>query len=130
MRRRVLVFGTFDGCDLGHQLFLSAARKKGSELIAVVARDTHGETLKQKKPRYNEQDRLTRVKEDLNVSDATFSDEELGTYEVVTRIHPHVIVLGFDQIALEQDLRRWMQKTSTQIDIVVLSHFEEHASNV
>ena len=46
LRKRVLVFGTFDLLHQGHRYFLTQARRFGDTLIAVVARDEFVEERK------------------------------------------------------------------------------------
>ena len=125
MKCHVLIFGTFDGFDKGHQLMVSEAAKKGSELIVAVARDEHVRILKQKVPRYGELQRLNRVLQDPHVFNAVLSDKELGTYQILEKIRPDLIVLGFDQDALKADLIRWMKERETPIPIETLDYFPE-----
>lgn len=122
MKRRVLIFGTFDGFHDGHEFVIKESKKKGSELVVAVARDDHVRLLKQKEPQHSEHDRLMRVSLDLNVSRALFSDEKPGTYNILDEIQPDVIVLGFDQTALREDLKRWMRKHNRIIPIETLNY--------
>src|SRR3989339_246657 len=104
MTRRVLIFGTFDGFDAGHQFVIAEAAKKGSDLVVAVARDTHVQTLKKKNPKNTQEVRAKRVSEDPHVSQVVLSDETLGTYQILDEINPDVIALGFDQDALKTDI--------------------------
>lgn len=125
MKCHVLIFGTFDGFDKGHQLMVSEAAKKGSELIVAIARDEHVRTLKKKEPRYHEQQRLNRVMQDTHVFNAALCDEELGTYHILAKIRPDLIILGFDQNELKADLMQWMDKHNVHIPIETLDYFPE-----
>lgn len=123
MSMRVLIFGTFDGFHAGHQFVVEEAAKKGSELVAAVARDAHVRALKNKEPRNDEQARLAHVRENPLVSQAILSDKELGSYHILDEIRPDVIALGFDQLALREDLERWMREHDREIHIEILDHF-------
>lgn len=125
MTRRVLIFGTFDGYDAGHQFVVSEASKKGTELVVAVARDMHVQQLKQKNPQWNEVDRMNRVKQDPLVTKVVLSDQELGSYQILDEQKPDVIVLGFDQNALKSDLVRWMQEQNRKIPIETLEYLPE-----
>lgn len=125
MTRRALVFGTFDGFDAGHQFFIAEAAKKGTELIAAVARDEHVRTLKKKEPLNSESIRLERVSEDTHVSQAVLSDEQLGSYHILNKVRPDVIILGFDQDALKSDITRWLQDNHQTIPIETLTYLPE-----
>lgn len=126
MSKRVLVFGTFDGFDEGHRLFIKNAFTHGSELVVAVSRDNHVKLLKKKIPIFNETERCQRVLEDPHVSSVVLSDEILGSYEILDFVHPDVIILGFDQEALEKDIIRWMDKNARNIDIKKLDYYNEH----
>jgi len=109
-KKRVMVFGVFDGLHEGHRRFLAMARECGDELIAVVARDDMVWTLKQKTPVQNESQRLQALAAMNEVSHAELGDSEIGTYDVVKEHQPDVICLGYDQDALAKDLTRAMQQ--------------------
>jgi cytidyltransferase-like protein len=125
MTRRVLIFGTFDGYDAGHQFVVSEASKKGTELIVAVARDAHVQHLKQKDPKWNEIERMNRVKQDPLVTSVVLSDQNLGSYQILDEQKPDVIVLGFDQSALKSDLVRWMHEQNRNIPIEILEYLPE-----
>lgn len=125
MTRRVLIFGTFDGFHAGHQFVIEEASRKGTELIAAVARDAHVRALKNKEPRNNEQARLARVLESTLVSRAVLSDEQLGSYHILNDVQPDLIALGHDQLALQDDLIRWMNEHHRQIPIAILPYFNK-----
>ncbi len=67
--------------------------------------------------------RLARVRENPLVSLAVLSDEALGSYHILDEIRPDIIVLGFDQLALREDLERWMREHDREIPIEILDHF-------
>ncbi len=123
MKRRVLIFGTFDVFHAGHQFVLSESAKQGTELIVAVARDAHVRILKNKNPVHDEQERLQSVLDQPNVTEALLSDKQLGTYEIVRKIKPDVIVFGFDQTALKDDLDRWLKEQNLPISLMTLAQF-------
>lgn len=125
MNKRVLIFGTFDGFHAGHQFVVEEAAKKGSELVAAVARDAHVRILKNKEPRNNEQTRLARVLEHPNIFRAILSDAELGSYHILDEVQPDLIALGYDQTVLRDDIERWMREHDREIPIDTLEHFEK-----
>lgn len=75
---------------------------------AIVARDTVVELLKRKKPFHSEKLRLANVRASGYITDAEFGDEKIGMYDVIKRLQPDVICLGYDQKELAQDLREKM----------------------
>lgn len=124
MTGRVLVFGTFDGLHEGHLFFLQKAKECGDTLIVAVARDAHVRQLKQKKPLQNEKQRLADVRHLEIVDEAWLSDPILGSFEIIERVSPDGIVLGYDQHELEKALLTFFhdhEKLST-IHLQYVSH--------
>jgi len=125
MSKRVLIFGTFDGFDAGHQFVVNQASKLGDELFVAVARDEHVRLLKKKEPRNSEQARLQTVSQDPLVTKALLSDEMLGSYHIIDEVKPDLVAFGFDQNALKDDLIRWMHEHQYQINTETIDYFPE-----
>ena len=106
----VMVFGVFDGLHKGHESFLRQARRWGSELIAVVARDAAVRELKKKRPRLSEKERARALGASRMADRVVLGDKEQGIYLVAKRYKPAIICIGYDQDALAEDLRRRMRK--------------------
>jgi FAD synthetase len=120
----VLVFGTFDVFHNGHDYFLTRARELGDRLVVGVARDAHVRALKGHTPIQDQETRLERVRRHPCVSDAVLCDEMLGQYEIVLRVRPDLIALGFDQGQLEVNLRSWMKGQGMDIPVVVIASYD------
>jgi len=120
----VLAFGTFDGFHPGHAYFLTRAASFGTRLVVGIARDAHVQTLKHKTPRFPEEERRRVVAAFPLVDEAQLSDETLGTYEILERVHPDVVVFGYDQHALEEDFRRHLAQTHKTVRIERIKHKE------
>ncbi|MDP6704457.1 MAG: adenylyltransferase/cytidyltransferase family protein [archaeon] len=120
-RRKVMVFGTFDGVHEGHRDFFRQAAAHG-DVIAVVARDATVVQLKNKKATYSEKERRTLVQKEKDVSYAVLGDEELSVYRVINDEHPDVICIGYDQKELERDLRIWL-KDKEEIEVIRLQAY-------
>ncbi len=101
-----MVFGVFDGLHEGHRAFLRRAKKRGAELIVVVARDTQVRLLKNKTPRFDEKVRARAICASGLADRAVLGDKKQGTYSVIRRYAPDIICLGYDQDALAADVRR------------------------
>ena len=120
MAERVLVFGTFDGLHRGHHFFLRQAKLRGTELVVAVARDAHVKELKNKIPEHREQARLSAIAALTFVDRAVLSDEQLGSFEIIETIKPDLVVLGHDQLTLEESLRTWMTSQYAYLPILRL----------
>ena len=109
--RKVLVFGVFDGLHSGHIRFLKQAKKiKDSRLIVAIAPDNVVKKLKNRKPNANEKERLELVKSLRVVDQAVVGDRELSSYNIVKKINPDVVCLGYDQYKLAKDIKKQLPK--------------------
>lgn len=117
LNKRVLVFGTFDGLHHGHLFFLRQAKTRGTELVVAVARDKHVQELKNKVPQHREQARVDAVSKLVFVDQTVLSDEILGSFQIIETMKPDVIVLGHDQLALEESLKKWMVEQNRYLPI-------------
>ncbi|MBI4592356.1 adenylyltransferase/cytidyltransferase family protein [Candidatus Uhrbacteria bacterium] len=118
MKKRVLVFGTFDGVHPGHEFFLRSAKARGTELVVGVARDTHVVTLKGHKPLNPEQKRLEKIQVLPMVDHAQLCDTEISSFKIVEEMAPEIIVLGHDQQELEQALITWMAQSGHYVPMI------------
>jgi FAD synthetase len=124
--RIVLAFGTFDLLHEGHLFFLKRARGLGSKLIVVVARDKSVERVKGRLPVDNEETRLKRVGELPFVDSAVLGNEYSKRYEILGKIKPCVIALGYDQKPSERELLEALAATGVNAEIVRLEAFNAH----
>lgn len=125
MRRRVLVFGTFDGLHSGHEFFLRSAKARGTELVVGVARDAHIRQFKDRRPHKQEERRLKEIQALTYVDAARLCDEQVSSFEIVEDISPDLIVLGHDQNELEAALLSWMRESG---HYVPMTRCKKHAA--
>lgn len=92
--KKVLVFGTFDVLHEGHKNFLKQARKHGDQLIAVVTRD---EVVKLQKGHFPMEKCSTRAIHVRRFVDKVMVGEKKVSYNVIKKIAPDVICIGYDQ---------------------------------
>lgn len=104
----VLVFGTYDLFHQGHLYFLKEAKKHGTLLAVVVARDKTVKEVKGKKPVHNEKQRLSQIKK-IPFVDRAYLGNLADKYQVITEITPDIICLGYDQKIFTQGLKRRLQ---------------------
>ena len=86
MRKKVLVFGTFDLLHPGHRFFLEEARKLGG-LWVVVARDSTVEKAKGRKPVRSESERLEDVRSS-GLACKVLLGNEGDKYKIIEEIKP------------------------------------------
>lgn len=109
-RKRVIVFGIFDGIHDGHRDLFRQAREYGDELIVVVGRDEICRKLKNKTPKHSEEERRQLVSQEPLVHKALLGDQDLSSYQVVKDLKPDVICFGYDQDALEKDVQACLRR--------------------
>ena len=118
-----MVFGVFDRLHAGHLYFLGHVARQG-EVVVVVARDSSVRKLKDKEPKQREKERIVGVKKTGLIKKAILGDNELGSYKIVKKIKPDVICLGYDQEALEKDLKRYLSESELKIKIIKIKSFK------
>jgi FAD synthetase len=126
-RRVVLASGVFDLLHLGHVKFLEEAKKAGgknAELVVIVARDSTVQDTKRRKPIMPENQRRALV-ESLRVVDAAVLGlEDFDVGDVIERVKPDVIALGYDQVEMERRVREYVNKHGLSVKVVRLGKFE------
>jgi len=129
----VIASGVFDLLHLGHVKFLEEAKRAGgknAELIVIIARDNTVEHVKGKKPIVPEDQRRALV-ESLKVVDmAILGLETLDVHQVITKITPDIIALGYDQKQMLHDVETYLKANNTlPVKIVKIGKFEADALN-
>jgi FAD synthetase len=128
-RKVVLASGVFDLLHLGHVRFLEDAKKAGgskAKLVVIIARDSTVERIKGKKPIMSEEQRRSLVESLKVVDEAMLGYEGLDIGEVVAKIKPDVIALGYDQAEMENDVKTYLAKHKAPIKIVRIDKFGEN----
>ena len=96
---RVLCCGTFDHVHPGHESFLRQAAALGTELYVVVARDENVERMKGRRPDHDERQRQQHVQALGVATEVRLGHPGKDFLRVVAEVQPHVIALGYDQVA-------------------------------
>jgi len=129
-RKVVLASGVFDLLHFGHVWFLEEARRAGGEnvkLIVIIATDTTVEKSKGRKPIMSEDQRCALVKSLRVVDEAVLGYENMDIGEVIEKIKPDVIALGYDQAEMENEVETHVSKNRLSVEIVRIGKFAENA---
>jgi FAD synthetase len=113
---------------LGHVKFLEEAKKAGgknAELIVIIARDSTVQETKGRKPIMPESQRRALVESLKVVDEAVLGFENFDIGDVIDRIKPDVIALGYDQAAMERRVREYVDKHGLNVKVVRVGKFEE-----
>ena len=98
----VMCFGTFDLLHLGHINYFEQAKKHGTKLIVVIARDT----TKQKQNKttlFTEQERIKLV-QSLEIVDEAVLGYPDNHFRIIQEKKPEVLCLGYDHPVKEEEL--------------------------
>lgn len=128
-QRVVLASGVFDLLHLGHVRFLEDAKKAGgadAKLIVIIAKDSTAEKLKGRKPIMSEDQRRALVESLKVVDEAVLGYEGLNIGEVLEKIKPDVIALGYDQAEMEQEVKVYLLKHKLSVSIVQIGKYGEN----
>ena len=128
-QRVVLASGVFDLLHLGHVRFLEDAKKAGgadAKLIVIIAKDSTVEKLKGRKPIMSEDQRRALVESLKVVDEAVLGVEGLDIGEVVKKIKPDVIALGWDQADMENEVKQYIINHNISASVVRIGKFGEN----
>jgi FAD synthetase len=117
----------FDLLHLGHVKFLEEAKKAGgkdAELLVIVARDCTVQRMKGRKPIMPENQRRALVESLRVVDEAVLGLEDFDIGDVIDRVKPDVIALGYDQTEMEAEVREFVKKHRLHVRVVRLGKFE------
>jgi len=96
-QKKVLVFGTFDLFHKGHEYFFKEARKEGDQLFVVVARDKNVNKIKGIDPIQDQDKRMEEIRKCGFVDEVILGSCAYSACDVIEKIKPDVICLGYDQ---------------------------------
>ena len=119
--------GVFDLLHLGHVKFLEEAKKAGgknAELLVIVARDSTVQRMKGRPPIMPEDQRRALVESLRVVDEAVLGLEDFDIGDVIERVKPDVIALGYDQSEMEAQVREYINKRGLHVRIARLDKFE------
>jgi FAD synthetase len=122
----VVASGTFDLLHLGHVRFLEEAKKAGgkdSELIVIVARDNTVKVRKGKTPVMPEDQRRALVESLRVVDEAVLGLENFSIEEVIEKIKPDVIAVGYDQDGIEKDVLEALKGKKIGVQVAKIGRF-------
>jgi rfaE bifunctional protein nucleotidyltransferase chain/domain len=115
----VLTGGVFDIIHPGHIFVLKSAKKLGDFLIVVIATDKNTKRNKGRNPLNKENQRLELVKS-LKMVDLAIIGREGKIMDIVLKIRPNIITLGYDQKHDESALLKESQLRGMSIKFVRL----------
>jgi len=122
----VLASGVFDLIHYAHVRYLEEAKRRGgpnAKLIVVVARDSTVEKLKGRRPVIPEDQRRAIVEALKPVDVAILGYEDFRIWDVIEKVNPDIIAIGYDQKSIEEAIRREALKRGSKVKIVKIRRF-------
>ena len=114
LQKKVLTFWTFDVFHAGHEYYLSQARRYGTWITTIVARDSTVEKIKWFTPKDSEDTRLKNVKAFWICSEVILWDPH-DPLIPVRKISPDIICLWYDQKSFSTQLQAYIDETGIEI---------------
>ncbi len=115
-----IVFGVFDNFHLGHEHFLREAFSLCEKLTVVVTLPEISKILKNTTPKDSLDKRIKNVKDSNHNLNVIEGDSKLGEWSVLKQEKPDIIILGYDQQGIADELEK------INIEYVVLgAHYPE-----
>ena len=121
-RRRIKVVfigGGFEIIHTGHLYTLDQAKKLGDVLVAVVARDSTIRRRKGREPISPEKDRAALLSA-LRQVDVALLGVEGNIYEMLEKVRPDVVALGYDQYHAESEIVKEASRRGLKVTVVRL----------
>jgi len=119
MKIKVIIFGTFDIVHMGHIHMFKQAREYGDRLIVVVGRDKNVEKAKGIAPLHSEKERVEFLKNIKLIDEVELGFED-DKYQIIKKIKPDVIALGYDQTVDESELREYVKQLGLKAEVIRL----------
>jgi FAD synthetase len=120
---KILTFGSFDHIHKGHIYYLEKAKKLGTELHIILARDNTIKKVKGQLPKYNQKQRLKHLK-DLKITNNIHLGYEKDYFKVLDDIKPDLICLGYDQRSFTKDLEKELKKRNLKTKIIRIPSYK------
>lgn len=124
--QKVMVFGTFDLLHQGHLSFLHQAKKLGTELIIVVARDQNVFNIKGLWPQWDETRRQEELRKLQWPQTKVFLGKEENFLAIIEEHQPTILALGYDQRPSQGILYQELKKRTIICEIVRLKPYKAH----
>ena len=130
--KRIATFGVFDIIHTGHVKFLEECKTlvEDSELTVVIARDSTVLREQGRKPVIPEDKRRYIIQSLKSVDKTILGNEGIDKMNIVEKIKPDIIILGYDQDWDEQELERELKKRGLGIQIIRLEKYDDITSSL
>ena len=121
---RILCAGSFDGLHLGHVEYFKQAKRLGKKVIVVVSSDENYMKRKGFPPLHSQDERM-KVLAQIKLIDEVVKGSKGNILDVVKKISPDAILLGYDDHNKEEELKSKLKEAGLEIEIIRAEPYEE-----
>lgn len=114
---KVLCAGSFDLLHSGHLNYFSQARRIAKKIVVVVSSDENYFKARGKNPLHSQDERISFIK-NANVVDEIVKGSSGNIFEVIKKINPDAILLGYDDKISEEVLEKNIKEMGLKIQIL------------
>ena len=120
--KTVLIFGTFDVLHPGHIWCLRQAARYGRLTVALTP-DIACRNYKKRLPFNNFFRRRQKLQMIRYVARVIPTDNEVGRWQIIERVRPDIIVIGYDQKPLRDCLQKRLRQIKLKPHLISLSAY-------
>ena len=99
------------------------AKRCADTVVIALARDEVVKQLKGSYPIHRERERKELLQHVDLIDEVVYGDKTIGTYQIITRIKPTVVGIGYDQVDLYKDLQSFTKRKKISIRIIRLKPY-------
>jgi len=120
----VLTFWSFDELHKWHEFYLETAKTYWDRLVTVVANSTNIEKFKGHPPKYDNEERVQKMRE-LWISDIVHVWDTTNPLKWLELYHPKVICLWYDQVWFSEALKNHIKQRKLNVKVIRIDPYKE-----
>lgn len=124
----VMTGGVFDIIHPGHIHMLDLMNQLGDTLVVVVAHDNTAIKMKKHAPLHNQKTRM-RLVNSLKSVGACLAGNDGDIFQIVKKIKPDIIALGYDQLHQKKHIQDGCNKIGIDADVRRIESFFPETSS-
>lgn len=121
--KKGVIFGVFDRLHPGHIYFINKAKEYVDELIVSVTDDGVVFDLKNKYPKLLQKERMSDIEYFDPKLKVVPGDTVLGSWSAIKKYKPDLVILGYDQNSIREQLLK-DQLSLPKFEVIQLESFE------
>lgn len=116
--KKAMIFGVFDRLHPGHIFLINKAKDYAENLVIVLAQNKSVINIKGYSPTLSIVERKKEIKKKFPNTKIIYGDKNKGSWNVIKKEKPDVIILGYDQKKLFQELKKEKAKYNFKLKMI------------